>query len=301
MKHKSNLDFILEVLVKFVLVLLGAVVLSLVVSKVSASENASAYPSPEERAQQFLISYEEGDIHSMVKNLSPTGSFRGQHMDFVIMDFYSTFLRSSVRQMVLHDVVVTGEADGLGGRLSAWVSVTSDRSGEEEQCGGPLDIWFNLRGQIQRFEHKCLTDPEWVEVHPGMVDPALTGQAADIATTGAGLAMGFSEANPIANAAGPIVLALKLSMSHYAETLPEQDCMALKDGLTTVGWGAAGWNACVMVGGATSGAGLIPCLATAVIAGHVASGRGEAENLARCRASVEGRRFSMIDSTGIYE
>ena len=80
------------------------------------------------------------------------------------------------------------------------------------------------------------------------VDPAMAGQAADIATTAAGLSQGLAEGNPVVAGAlsSPLgiaaVLGIKLGLGEYAETLPIKECVAAKRDLGTMGWSMAGWN-----------------------------------------------------------
>ena len=80
------------------------------------------------------------------------------------------------------------------------------------------------------------------------MDPAMAGQAADIATTAAGLSQGLAEGNPAVAGAlsSPLgiaaVIGIKLGIGEYAETLPIRECVAAKRDIGTMGWTAAGWN-----------------------------------------------------------
>ncbi|HSN19305.1 MAG TPA: hypothetical protein VLS49_01420 [Usitatibacter sp.] len=94
----------------------------------------------------------------------------------------------------------------------------------------------------------------YVEEHAALsthqFDLGVAGQAADVGTTAAGLAHGFSEGNPALSSLGPAgmagVGALKVWMAHRANGYPIVDCIAWKQTSAAFGWGAAAWNVGVL-------------------------------------------------------
>lgn len=79
------------------------------------------------------------------------------------------------------------------------------------------------------------------------------GQTADVATTSIGIAQGASELNPaMAHLVGSPVglvalLGIKLGAVHYANQQAPQECIALTQGLSDVGWAAAISNGVVLM------------------------------------------------------
>jgi len=245
---------------------------------------------PEKVLHTFAKAYAAGDIGTLAGCFSSTAVHNGLEVERELIQFYRFFRRHSGQKLSLHDVVISPD-----GRATAWLQLDSEKS-----CGGPLDVWFNSKGYIQRMENYCSQDPEWMRANTGGIDPALAGQGADIATTAAGLAAGLQEANPIVAGAAPVAVALKLGLGEYAETLPVGDCHALKDGLATFGWGAAGWNLCAMATVSSGGAAAIPCIAVGLASGFIAHQESTTDNLMLCRKEREGVKFTRIDASGAY-
>jgi hypothetical protein len=74
-------------------------------------------------------------------------------------------------------------------------------------------------------------------------------QLADGATTWVALSKSYTEANPVlAGLSGPEIIAVKLAVTQAAKLTPEPWCSALLYHLTWQGYGAALWNAGVMLG-----------------------------------------------------
>ncbi len=98
---------------------------------------------------------------------------------------------------------------------------------------------------------------------------AQRGQGADVATTGIGLAAGYSEANPIGGSLAGIVglFALKVASVYVAEHKPPADCYSASMGLAFSGYGAAAHNIIVIAGG-SSGVGIPIGLLAGWIAAH---------------------------------
>lgn len=117
---------------------------------------------------------------------------------------------------------------------------------------------------------------EHVVLEGGGVDPALVGQAADAATTAAGLAAGLAEGNPavaglVSSPAGLVAFAaLKLGLAKAAGYLPFQDCIEAKRTLAGMGWAAAAWNVAAMVANPAAG------IAAALVAWFVTTDRAPA-------------------------
>lgn len=135
---------------------------------------------------------------------------------------------------------------------------------------------LDYRGQVDNvvLARYSLEDPDGVsksgyvafEVEHGKIDfilstegrkagyrhQAVAGQAADIATTGIGLAAGLTEANPVAGAvidAGgvPALGVLKIGAGYVAERYSLEACYGASPVSAAVGWGAAAMNLAVLV------------------------------------------------------
>ena len=81
---------------------------------------------------------------------------------------------------------------------------------------------------------------------------AIASQSADLATTGAGLALGAVEANPL----GVFLLPAKAIAYHRIKASPESEQPAMWSAYSAFGWGAAANNLCVIgaiLTGGTSG------------------------------------------------
>ena len=249
---------------------------------------------PEEVLHTFAKAYATEDIVSLAGCFSGSAIHNGRKMEKVLLQYHRFFRRHSGQKLVLHDVVISPN-----GHVTAWMQLDS-----KTRCAGPLDVWFNSRGYIQRMENYCSQDPDWMHASAGNtkagIDHALAGQSADIATTAAGLATGLQEANPIVAGVAPVAVALKLGLGEYAETLPAGDCHALKDSLATVGWGAAGWNLCTIAAVGSGGAAAIPCIAAGIAAGAIAHQESTTDNFMLCRKERVGVKFTRIDASGVY-
>ena len=92
---------------------------------------------------------------------------------------------------------------------------------------------------------------------------AAAAHAADIATTGAGLAMGAAEANPL----GVLLVPAKLIAYQRIKASPEAEQPGLWAAYEAFGWGAAANNLCVIAQIASGG--FAPCLAIGAAAGAV--------------------------------
>lgn len=91
---------------------------------------------------------------------------------------------------------------------------------------------------------------------------AVAAHAADIATTGAGLALGAVEANPL----GLLMLPVKAIGYARIKAAPEAEQPALWSAYEAFGWGAAANNACVIAAIVSGGPAMVPCLAVGAAA-----------------------------------
>lgn len=91
---------------------------------------------------------------------------------------------------------------------------------------------------------------------------AVAAHAADIATTGAGLALGAAEANPL----GILLLPAKAISYHRIKASPVIEQPAMWAAYEALGWGAAANNACVIAAVSTGGPAIVPCLAVGAVA-----------------------------------
>lgn len=84
---------------------------------------------------------------------------------------------------------------------------------------------------------------------PHGANNALMGQGADGATTVAGMASGFTEANPVlAGASGPVIAATKLAATVAIQKNAGLNyCTAASTSLAGAGWGASAWNLALLV------------------------------------------------------
>lgn len=86
---------------------------------------------------------------------------------------------------------------------------------------------------------------------------AIASQAADLATTAAGLALGAVETNPL----GVLLIVPKVVGYHRIKAAPEAEQPALWSAYQAFGWGASANNICVIVAIASGGPPLVPCVA----------------------------------------
>lgn len=94
---------------------------------------------------------------------------------------------------------------------------------------------------------------------------AVAAHAADLATTGAGLALGAAEANPL----GILLLPAKAISYHRIKASPEVEQPAMWAAYEAMGWGAAANNACVIAAVSAGGPAIVPCLAVGAVAAAV--------------------------------
>lgn len=248
---------------------------------------------PEETLQRFAEAYVEGDIGGVASCLWGPGDHNGDSFEAALYGYDRMFNEISrlPRRLTFYDVIVAEEPTPTGRiRITTWVNVQGRIA-----CGGPMDVEMNRYGYIEKMNFRCTQDGT---VSEEGFDGAITGQAADVATTAVGMAAGFAEANPIVSGIGlPIAAVLKIGAGKAAENLPVEDCHQVKDGLAISGWGLAGWNLCVL---GTGGVGTVPCVVAGLVAAGVAEKKTSLGNLMVCRAKLPGEKFAMIDETGIY-
>lgn len=115
--------------------------------------------------------------------------------------------------------------------LASWTSMQTDARQSEHG----YVVFYLVDGEIYTEEH--------TPIH-STIDMAMAGQVADIASTGAGLAAGLSEANPIGGSPGGLValMAIKLASPWIADQMSFRYCVEAREGLSAFGWGAAAWN-----------------------------------------------------------
>ncbi len=94
---------------------------------------------------------------------------------------------------------------------------------------------------------------------------AVAAHAADIASTGAGLALGAAEANPL----GLLLIPAKAISYHRIKASPEAEQPAMWAAYEAMGWGAAANNICVIAAVSTGGPAIVPCLAVGAVAAGV--------------------------------
>lgn len=106
-----------------------------------------------------------------------------------------------------------------------------------------------------------------------MKSDAVNGHAADIATTGVGLLLGASEANPL----GLLTLGAKALAYQNIQNSPPVEQPRMWSMYGAMGWGAAANNLCVIAAIATGGTAAIFCPLIGLGAG-VSSWNADAEN-----------------------
>lgn len=111
-------------------------------------------------------------------------------------------------------------------------------------------------------------------------DDAVTGQWADVGSTGIGLALGAVEANPL----GILTLGIKVATYNNIKKAPEVEQPALWSAYGALGWGAAANNVCVIAAIATGGAGAAICPLIGLVTGL---GTYSADEEARNRATFD--------------
>lgn len=84
---------------------------------------------------------------------------------------------------------------------------------------------------------------------------AVASQAADLATTAAGLALGAVETNPL----GVLLVVPKVVGFYRIKAAPVEEQPALWSAYQAFGWGAAANNVCVIAAIASGGPALVPC------------------------------------------
>ena len=258
----------------------AAVVLALAAPLGIAVQNPK---TPPEVLKQYAEGYVSGDLGQLANTFAGEADHNGDNVEDAFFGYHRMFRETRGREVQFHDVRVNGR------KVTAWVYVKG-----RVECGGPIDIEMTHSGYIRKFMFDCLADPDAIK----RKNAAVSGQMADITTTGIGLASGFAEANPLLAGIGfPATVALKLGVDAYAETLPEPDCHAVKNGLDATGWGFAGWNFCTMASGGFGG---IPCALLGLFAGKTAHEENRISNLMICRQEMPGERYVLIDNTGIY-
>jgi hypothetical protein len=101
----------------------------------------------------------------------------------------------------------------------------------------------------------CLT------VHAGPAEQAQQSAAADVVTTGVGLALGAAEANPL----GLALIPLKLIALDYAAGLPDGEKQTAQHALSALWTGAASNNLCIIAILVTGGMMAPVCVAIGVV------------------------------------
>lgn len=96
-----------------------------------------------------------------------------------------------------------------------------------------------------------------------MQQQAVTGQMADVGTTGVGLVLGAAEANPL----GVLSLGFKLLAHQQIQRAPAVEQPHLWSAYGAMGWGAAANNMCVIAAISTGGVGAMLCPVIGLAAG----------------------------------
>ncbi len=111
--------------------------------------------------------------------------------------------------------------------------------------------------------------------------------SADLALTGAGLAVGYAEMNPLALVGIP----LTIGILDHADTLPPAQAAPIRHSVAATRWGAASWNLATI-------AGLVPkvraLIAVGIGLGVWNSGEAEREALTACAIhdALAGRKHA---------
>lgn len=121
---------------------------------------------------------------------------------------------------------------------------------------GRRERWVLTECQGEASTYFC----EWRRSGTG-VSRAAKSQALDVATTAAGLGLGFAEMNPL----GLAVLPLKVGALAHAGTLPREDCVTWRTWLDALGIGAGVANLVTIIAGVAS-----PAIPVAIMAGAAA-------------------------------
>lgn len=128
-------------------------------------------------------------------------------------------------------------------------------------------------------------------------DRAVTAAVSDGVTTGAALALGAVELNPLG---APFAIAVKVPMLLYANSLPEEERAAMYSVWGPVWGGVSANNVCVLVAILTGGIAAPICIATGVAFGvqQWVVGEPEREFYTRCAEYREqsGEKFRCVYS-----
>ena len=143
--------------------------------------------SKQDTLQDMASGYVAGNLGRYAGTFASDANHNGDNVTDALFEYHRMFRDTEGRQLQLHDVVIADD-----GSVTAWVVVSG-----RVLCGGPVDIEFNHLGYVSDMTYGCYVDED--ALAPSM-DLAVTGQAADIATTGIGLLAGLSEMNPLVGA-----------------------------------------------------------------------------------------------------
>ena len=126
---------------------------------------------------------------------------------------------------------------------------------------------------------------------------ALYGQAADVGSTGIGLALGAAEANPL----GIMTLGIKAMAYQKIKNSPPVEQPRLWGMYGALGWGAAANNLCVIAAIATGGVGAAVCPLIGLGAGMGSwSANTEERNKATFAAMCEEAKLTNPDLVCVY-
>jgi len=103
----------------------------------------------------------------------------------------------------------------------------------------------------------------WEQEVGNFEDQAVAAQMADMGTTGVGLLMGASEANPL----GVLTIGMKVVAYQKIKAAPAVEQPRLWSAYGAMGWGATANNLCVIATIATGGVGVALCPAIGLAAG----------------------------------
>lgn len=131
-------------------------------------------------------------------------------------------------------------------------------------------LW--LAGAISLGMSKAQAE-EKILVASAAQQQAVTGQMADVGTTGAGLLLGAAEANPL----GILTIGLKVLAHERIKAAPETEQPRLWAAYGAMGWGAAANNMCVIAAIATGGAAAALCPVIGVATGVGVWNHGSAD------------------------
>lgn len=200
--------------------------------------------------------------------------------------YQALYETTSGREVVLRDVRRRDET------LWARFEVNMRRQDGEPVRRVGVAAWDIEDGRIVRERSE--------QAEPAGSDLALSGQAADVATTVVGVSAGLAEANPLlapmaSSPAGFVVMgALKAGAALAADEMSYESCVGMREGLGTIGFAAGAWNL-----------GILAAPPVAILAGvisGVAAHKAQREDaIVRCLPALGPVLYAELRGDGFHE